>query len=449
MSICQLAALGEAWLAAGFCAGTIPVPIQLARSVEAIGPTDFLTLERGTSSVVIVEDLDNDGIPESRRTLVSLLGLNHGFALTPTHLYASTSSDVYRWQYDPVTKNITSSEEAIISNLDDDGTGDPSTGTHRTRTLVWEATTSTLYVSVGSKNNIDSNSFRARIRRFPITDTTVFPIDFTTGEVFADGVRNEVAIEFSPKDGTLWGAGNSGDLLFRLDLGGAIYNDNPSEELHRFSSTGRNYGYPYCWREYSLPVFGLGRGTAWAYPSSNFSDDQCRNDFDKPLLAMQPHSAPLGITFYDYQDQRPSECNGVIPFPPEMDGYIFIAFHGSWNRLVPTGYKIVYIPTTADGTSIAGGEESNPVDLLAHSGGGAQWTDGFRPVDVSFDACGRLLVSSDGSGSRGSKIVRIESTSATLILPPPPETVGLFRRLLGTLSGIFFRLLSIIRRIFS
>jgi glucose/arabinose dehydrogenase len=76
-------------------------------------------------------------------------------------------------------------------------------------------------------------------------------------------IRNEVAMEFSPKDGTLWGAGNSGDALFRIDLGGPIYNDNPGEELHKFSNTGQNYGYPQCWREYSLPrLLGRGRGTA-------------------------------------------------------------------------------------------------------------------------------------------------------------------------------------------
>lgn len=57
-------------------------------------------------------------------------------------------------------------------------------------------------------------------------------------------------------------------------------------------------------------------------------------------------------------------------------------------------------------------EEGNPsgipVDVLAHEPPSAKWEDGFRPVDVDFDDCGRLIVTSDGTGSSGSKVVRIE-----------------------------------------
>ena len=447
MSLCQGAnALAEAWTAIGFCAGTVPVALDVPRAVEAIGtsPTDFITLERGTGSVVIVEDLDLDGIPESYRPLVSLQGLNHGFTFSSTHLYASTKSDVYRWEYNFDIKNVTSVEERVITNIDFDGESIPSGSNHNTRTLAWKADTNTLYVQVGSSENIDPTSYRARIRRFPISNTTAFPIDYQDGEIFVDGVRNEVAMEFSPKDGHLWGAGNSGDLLFRADLGGPIYNDNPGEELHKFEA-GQNYGYPYCWREFSLPRFiGGGRGTAWSYTSSRTDDRACRNNYDTPVMVMQAHSAPLGLTFYDYKEDRPSECDGVIPFPREMDGFVFIAFHGSWNRLVPTGFKVVYIPLTADG-DVDIDSDVQPIDLLRHDGAGAQWVDGFRPADVSFDGCGRLLVSSDGTGGRGDKVVRIESTSVTFTAPPELKRRGPIRRVFGLMSGLFFRSIAIVR----
>jgi hypothetical protein len=149
-------------------------------------------------------------------------------------------------------------------------------------------------------------------------------------------------------------------------------------------------------------------------------------------LVMQAHSAPLGITFYKWRNKtdRPPQCQSIAPFPKEMDGYAFIAFHGSWNRAIPTGYKVVYVPVPiwdANGTAIVGG----PIDLLAHEPPNAQWEDGFRPVDVDFDECGRLLVSSDGSRAndiyRGSKIVRIESTtiqtsSSSSSLPSTPSS---------------------------
>lgn len=76
----------------------------------------------------------------------------------------------------------------------------------------------------------------------------------------------------------------------------------------------------------------------------------------------------------------------------------------------------------------------DPVDLLAHEPPNAQWENGFRPVDVDFDDCGRLLVSSDGTKGRGSSIVRItyngkgdnkskSPTSLPTTLPSNPITI--------------------------
>ena len=456
--LCATHSLGEATLLEGFCAGVLPLTVQQARSIVAVGPTDFVTLERGTGSVLVGEDLDGDGIPESVRTLVSIDGLNHGLAISSTHLYASTPTDVYRWPFDPLTKTVASADapEWVIENMNADGNGGAPFG-HTTRTLVVvEEPSSLLYVSVGSAENIDANSYRARIRVFPLNNNNEsFPLDFQTGTVFADGLRNEVAMELAP-DGVLWGAGNSADKLGRDDLGGSeIYNDNPCEEVHRFNmSGGQNYGYPYCFREYELGEgYGLGRGTAWAWPSflndGTVTDQQCRDNYDSPVLALQAHSAPLGITFYQYSNNRTSpECDDVEPFPAYMDGDAFLAFHGSWNRQVPTGYKVVRVPVTEDGMGVVGGIGADPIDLLKHQGDNARWNDGFRPVDVSFDACGRLLVSSDGSEDdngaySGDYIVRIESVgqessnSSTLTSPPvvstsnsAPLPISISRRLL-------------------
>ena len=56
-----------------------------------------------------------------------------------------------------------------------------------------------------------------------------------------------------------------------------------------------------------------------------------------PLIKMQAHSAPLGLAFYT-----------AGQFPQRYHG-LFVAFHGSWNRSVPTGYKVVYIPLNGRG----------------------------------------------------------------------------------------------------
>jgi len=80
-------------------------------------------------------------------------------------------------------------------------------------------------------------------------------------------------------------------------------------------------------------------------------------------------------------------------FPQVMDKYAFVAYHGSWNRDIPTGYKVVYIPFDAEGNPTG-----DPVDLFRHDSSSAKWPSGIRPVDVQFDRCGRLFVTDDGSG---------------------------------------------------
>jgi hypothetical protein len=223
--------------------------------------------------------------------------------------------------------------------------------------------------------------------------------------------------------------------------------------LNRFKEedAGKHWGYPYCWTEFKLPEPpGLGNGAVWAWPSfldnGAISDDQCRQDFVPSMVSMQGHSAPLGITFYRWKPpgDLPEECGDSFAFPPEMDGFAFVAFHGSFDRDVPTGklntmgenstgpvccsarlvfkfftgYKAVYIPMDADGNP-----SGSPVDLLAHEPPNAKWDNGFRPVDVSFDDCGRLLLSSDGTSGRGSSIVRIGYNGTGKEESMPPSTL--------------------------
>jgi glucose/arabinose dehydrogenase len=45
------------------------------------------------------------------------------------------------------------------------------------------------------------------------------------------------------------------------------------------------------------------------------------------------HSSLLDLVFYE-ADQ----------FPPEYKGSLFVALKGSWNRSIPTGYKVVRVP---------------------------------------------------------------------------------------------------------
>ncbi|KAL7532382.1 hypothetical protein ACHAXR_009070 [Thalassiosira sp. AJA248-18] len=367
---------------------------------------EILLVERGNSRVV---RLDADGtniVPVAE----GITDLNHGIELAGGYLYASTPTTVYRWPYQTgqTTAGNTGDVQQVIVGMD--RTASDELGAwqgHTTRTLAFDADARWLYVSIGSRGNVDANSFRSRIRRFDIAAwDKVQPLKFIDGEVFADGLRNEVGLAFDTH-GDLWGVENGADNLQRTDLGGDIHHDNPSEELNRFreDQAGEHWGYPYCWAEYCLPVENGGSGmkganTVWAWPSfisSGYTDEWCRDNTNPPAMSMPAHSAPLGITFYNWRDMSQEEyanagCNGG--FPKSMDGYAFIAFHGSWNRSPPTGYKVVFVPFDDQGDPTA-----LPIDLLRHDGVGAKWPYAVRPVDVQFDSCGRLFVTEDGTGN--------------------------------------------------
>jgi glucose/arabinose dehydrogenase len=420
------------------------VSVAKARSVKVDKDSErIFVLERGTESIVHLFDSDGDGIPDTKEVVAYTEGLNHGLALFDGYIYASNSTTVSRWPLYDTSKSDNNNDnndyyefpltnpEVVVNNMNEDGNGGAPQG-HTTRTLAFDEASGTMYVSVGSNNNVDLNSYRSRIRWVPnihnnnnndpdntgSTTTITFPIDFQTMEVFADGLRNEVGLAFD-QHGILWGVENSADNLEREDLGGDIHEDNPAEELNRFDpkqDVGKHYGYPYCWTEYKLPQPpGRGRGTVWAWPSflqsDTIEDGECRSEevFVPPVLAMQGHSAPLGITFFNWvpPEERSISCGDSVgvdsSFPEAMDGFAFIAYHGSWNRDIPTGYKVVYVEMDENGDPVG-----EPIDLLAHQAPDANWEDGFRPVDVAFDACGRLLVTSDGTRGRGSKVVRID-----------------------------------------
>ena len=71
---------------------------------------------------------------------------------------------------------------------------------------------------------------------------------------------------------------------------------------------------------------------------------------------------------------------------------------------------------------------AEPVDILKHDGTDAKWGSGLRPVDVAFDGCGRLVVTSDGtrpnrwSAHKGGMVVRISYSGARQPCPGGPTS---------------------------
>lgn len=100
---------------------------------------------------------------------------------------------------------------------------------------------------------------------------------------------------------------------------------------------------------------------------------------EDPMVEMQAHLAPLGLTFYAGEQ-----------FPGEYQGNLFIAFHGWWNRTTPTGYKVVRVPI----------EDAQPGAVQDFAAAwlrkdGSKWG---RPVGVLTGPDGSLLVFDDSGG---------------------------------------------------
>jgi glucose/arabinose dehydrogenase len=371
------AALANAGLPAGYCAWTWASSLNTPRGITRNARGDMVVVEQGQGRISLLFDDDGNGVSggSERATLVTLAGLNHGIAINAGYLYASTTTTVYRWAYTGGRDPLGASQTVV--------TGLP-TGGHSTRTLLFDGD-GNLYVSVGSGGNVDSDPSRARVLRYQAS-VLGSPSTFAQGEVFANGLRNEVGLALDDQ-GRVWGVENGRDDLQRTDLGGDIHNDNPAEELNLFAQAGRFYGYPYCWSEGTL-TGGNGPGTQWADPQfmndGTHSDSWCRNPANvvPPVLTMQAHSAPLDIKFY-----------GGTAFPSDMQGSAVISFHGSWNRSSATGYKVVRVP-------FANGMPSGAVtSLLEYSGAGdtgSGWP--HRPVGIEIGTDGRLFVTSDASG---------------------------------------------------
>jgi len=337
-------------------------------------------LEAGQNQITALW-VENGSI--QRKVLAKQTGLNHGLTVNGGFLYASSPSTLYRWSYSPAQRTV-GPVTVVVRGI-------PANG-HQTRTPVFDSQ-GVLFLSLGSASNIDKDSTHARVKRFVLSGS--LPVEWASGMVWADGLRNEVGLGFD-KEGRLWGVMNGMDDVYRDDLGGDIHNLNPAEQLNLLSSPGKFYGYPYCWSEYNLPKFGKGAGTMWAH--NDFVHDGIHNDawcqnksnVEPPSLPLPPHNAPLDIMFW-YSSS----------FPADYQGDAFVTFHGSWDRQPPSGYRVQRI-------KFENGQPTKDTPFLWHNGSGERWPNNFRPVGLAMikeNGKDILLVSSDANG----EIVSVKS----------------------------------------
>ena len=305
-----------------------------------LGPDDRLYAALSSAGEVVRFDLNADGTAASGpAVVVSGLRQPYGLAFRNGDLYVGETHQVIRLTGPAFTR-----ETIIVPGLP--------TGGHWTREIEFGPDDGLLYVSVGSSCNLceEGDARRAAVVRYTANGSGE--------EIIAEGLRNTVGLAFHPETGALWASQNERDRLG---------DDVPAEELNILVPGGavEHFGWPYCYEN--------------RVPNPEYADPGRCVSTVPPALEMQAHSAPLGMVFYD-GDQ----------FPAEYRGDLFLAFHGSWNRSEPTGYKVVRV-------RVENGQPVSYEDFAAGwlTGGGAVLG---RPVAVEVGPDGSLYVSDDGVG---------------------------------------------------
>ncbi|MBI4457981.1 PQQ-dependent sugar dehydrogenase [Candidatus Uhrbacteria bacterium] len=228
----------------------------------------------------------------------------------------------------------------------------PPGGRHVTRTIAFDRD-GKLYVVVGSTCDVC-------IEKDPRV-SKVHVVENGGLKEFARGLRNAVFIAFQPATGKLWAT-----EMGRDNLG----DDLPPDEINVIEE-GKNYGWPICY----------GRNIHdGAFDKNTYIRNPCLEPFETPSrIDLQAHSAPLGLAF------------APASWPAEYRGDLFVAFHGSWNRRAPTGYKVVRIRLDDRG-------ESEGVDDFVSGWLTADGQALGRPVDIVFGSDEAMYISDDKAG---------------------------------------------------
>jgi len=244
----------------------------------------------------------------------------------PQYLYVAGVNSVVRIPYRNGDLKARGKVETVVPELSD------TSGGHTTRTLAFSKDGKSMLLSIGSATNVATDigpkppqplaqwerahgvggAWGVETDRATVM---AFDPDGNNRRTYATGLRNCVGMLVYPA---------TGDVMCNVNERDGLGDNLPPDYVTRVKQGGF-YGWP------------------WYYLGENEDPRQkgVRPDLKGKTIApdvlLQAHSAPLGMAVY----HAPKGARNA--FAPEYEGDLFVALHGSWNRGVRTGYKVVRV----------------------------------------------------------------------------------------------------------
>lgn len=330
----------------GYKLGVYATGVPGARDLQFSPAGTLLVSETDQGKVVALPDVNKDGQADDVVEVINNLNHPHGLAFDTEpdkldNLYIAEETKLSRYTWDENTKNVVL--DKTIATL-------PSGGRHYTRSIVIDPQ-GKIYVSIGSTCDtcFEKNSFNGAVI---VTDR-----NGSAPRLYAKGLRNAVFLALNPKTNQVWGTEMGRDYLG---------DDSPPDEINILTDGG-DYGWPVCYGDKT-------------YDQTFDQKDPSYCDHTiAPIYNIPAHSAPLGLVFIDSKQ-----------FPADWQGDLLVAYHGSWNRSTPTGYKIVHMKV----------HDNQILEVSDFITGFLQGSTALgRPVDMTFDQSGSLYISDDKAGA--------------------------------------------------
>ncbi|MBI4280565.1 PQQ-dependent sugar dehydrogenase [Candidatus Uhrbacteria bacterium] len=348
-------------------------PRVLARDPKGV----LLVSLPSQGKVVALPDKNGDGQADEIKTILEGLNRPHGLAFAGQprlekycrdtadvdrgglggycaevfDFFIAESHRVARYVYDPEGTDIVSNfGQKVMAAL-------PDGGEHFTRTLLMHPG-QRLLITVGSSCNACEESDDRRAKMLAVDVTEENP----QLKTFASGLRNAVFMTRHPVTGKIWATEMGRDFLG---------DDLPPDEINLVEE-GKNYGWPWC--------YGKNKHDQ-VFDQNEYEADPCSSGgFIPSYIDLPAHSAPLGLAFFPEKG-----------WPAEYQNDLLVAFHGSWNRTTPTGYKVVRYKLDEQGNfegveDFISGWLTEKGDVLG------------RPVDILVQSNGVIFISDDKAG---------------------------------------------------